>query len=83
VNFLLHKIIQLQHSGSIKSNTTKIHGVDFPVINLNSEEHFLQGDENNIDIDIAPKVFYPKELPQYFKIIQEIKLTADTFLAFS
>jgi preprotein translocase subunit SecB len=59
----------------------KFHGVDFPVINLNSEEHFLQGDENNIDIDITPKVFYPKELPEYFKIIQEIKLTADNYFS--
>ncbi len=59
----------------------KFHGVDFPVINLNSEEHFFQSEENNIDIDITPKVFYPKEQPEYFKIIQEIKLTADNFFS--
>ena len=59
----------------------KFHGVDFPVINLNSEGHYFQSEDNNIDIDITPKVFYPKEEPEYFKIIQEIKLTADNFFS--
>ena len=57
----------------------KFHGVDFPVINLNSEKHFIHNEDNRIDIDIKPKVFYPKDEPEYFKIIQEIKLSSDKY----
>ena len=57
----------------------KFHGVDFPVINLNSDEPFFQNEENEINIDITPKVFYPKEQPEFFKIIQEIKLSSDKY----
>lgn len=57
----------------------KFHGVDFPVINLNSDEPFFQNEENGISIDITPKVFYPKEQPEFFKIIQEIKLSSDKY----
>jgi preprotein translocase subunit SecB len=55
----------------------KFHGVDFPVINLNSEIPFLHSEESVINIDITPKVFYPKEDPNHFKIIQEVKLSSD------
>lgn len=55
------------------------HGVDFPVINLNSENSFVQNSENIINIDIKPKVFYPSDKPEYFKIIQEVKLSSDKF----
>jgi hypothetical protein len=44
----------------------KFHGVDFPVINLKSENAFIQSPENRINIDIKPKVFYPLEQPDYF-----------------
>lgn len=57
----------------------KFHGVDFPVINLNSNEPFFYNDENGINIVITPKVFYPKEQPDFFKIIQEIKLSSDKY----
>ena len=57
----------------------KFHGVDFPVINLISEKHFIHNEDNRIDIDIKPKVFYPKDEPEYFKIIQEIKLSSDKY----
>lgn len=57
----------------------KFHGVDFPVISLNSDEPFFQNEENLIDLDIKPKVFYPKEQPDFFKIIQEIKLSSDKY----
>ncbi len=55
----------------------KFHGVDFPIINLNSDKPFIQNEDNKIDFDIVPKVFYPKDQPEYFKIIQEIKLSSD------
>ncbi len=59
----------------------KFHGVDFPVINLTSDEPFFQSEENAINIDITPKVFYPKEQLYYFKIIQEIKLSSDNYFS--
>lgn len=57
----------------------KFHGVDFPVINLNSDVPFFHNEESEINIDIKPRVFYPKEQPEYFKIIQEIKLSSDNY----
>ena len=57
----------------------KFHGVDFPVINLKSENAFIQSPENRINIDIKPKVFYPLEQPDYFKIIQEVTLSSSNF----
>lgn len=57
----------------------KFHGVDFPVINLNSDEPFLYNDGKSISIHISPKVFYPKEQPGYFKLIQEIELSSDKY----
>jgi preprotein translocase subunit SecB len=57
----------------------KFHGVDFPVINLKSENPFIQSPENRINIDIKPKVFYPSEQPDYFKIIQEVTLSSSNF----
>jgi preprotein translocase subunit SecB len=57
----------------------KFHSVDFPVINLKSENPFIQSPENRINIDIKPKVFYPSEQPDYFKIIQEVTLSSSNF----
>lgn len=57
----------------------KFHGVDFPVINLKSENPFVQSPGNIINIDIKPKVFYPTEQPDYFKIIQEVTLSSLNF----
>jgi preprotein translocase subunit SecB len=57
----------------------KFHGVDFPVINLKSENPFVQSPGNIINIDIEPKVFYPTEQPDYFKIIQEVTLSSSNF----
>lgn len=57
----------------------KFHGVDFPVVNLNSEKPFVHDAGNNISINISPKVFYPKDQPEFFKIIQEIKLSSDKY----
>lgn len=57
----------------------KFHGVDFPVINLKSENPFVQSPGNVINIDIKPKVFYPTEQPDYFKIIQEVTLSSSNF----
>lgn len=57
----------------------KFHGVDFPVINFQSEKVYIQEDENSISINITPKVFYPKDQPEFFKIIQEIRLNADNY----
>jgi len=57
----------------------KFHGVDFPVINLKSENPFVQSPGTIINIDIKPKVFYPTEQPDYFKIIQEVTLSSSNF----
>lgn len=57
----------------------KFHGVDFPVINLNSDQAFIRSEDNKIHIDITPKVFYPDDHPEYFKIIQEVRLVSEHY----
>lgn len=56
----------------------KFHGVDFPIINLNSINP-KDKEDIKIDINITPKIFYPKDNPNFFKIIQEIKLTSESY----
>jgi preprotein translocase subunit SecB len=57
----------------------KFHGVDFPVINLNSETPFSKNEGNEISITIVPKVFFPEQEPTCFKIIQEVTLTSENY----
>jgi preprotein translocase subunit SecB len=59
----------------------KFLSVDFPVVNFHSYKQLIENQEININIE--PKVFYPKELPNHFKIIQEVNVSvADTFNLF-
>lgn len=61
----------------------KFHGVDFPKINLHSYKPFFKNEGNTIDMEITPKVFYPKDKPDFFKIIQEITLSSESFFSLS
>ena len=54
----------------------KFYGVDFPIINLNSNKSIL-GDNEKININIIPKVFYPNDKAQIFKIFQEVHLSLE------
>ena len=54
----------------------KFYGVDFPIINLNSNKSILV-DNEKININIIPKVFYPNDKPQIFKIFQEVHLSLE------
>ncbi|MCZ8298507.1 MAG: protein-export chaperone SecB [Flavobacterium sp.] len=49
--------------------------VDFPVVNFQSEKQLLENQEINIDIE--PKVFFPKDNKSHFKIIQEVNISVD------
>jgi len=57
----------------------KFIGVDFPMINLNSLRPKEKEDKTPITINIKPQVFFPKENPNFFKIIQEIQLVSESF----
>src|SRR5690625_7162797 len=58
----------------------KFHGVSFPAVNFNSHAPFLHEDGSKININIDPKVFYPKDKPDYFRIIEEIYLYTEVYL---
>ena len=55
----------------------KFHGVDFPVINLNSEQPYPEHGNDDVVLSITPKVFYPRTHENYFKIIQEITVSSE------
>ncbi|MCZ2397308.1 MAG: protein-export chaperone SecB [Chitinophagales bacterium] len=57
----------------------KFYGVDFPIVNFNSLKPFQKGDKRKISINISPKIFYPKDKPDSFKIIQEVSLSSENF----
>lgn len=48
----------------------KFHGVDFPIVDFKSRERLTKTSE--IKIEIKPKVFFPKEQPNHFQIVQDI-----------
>lgn len=48
----------------------RFHSVDFPVVDFRSKKQLSENHEIKIEID--PKVFFPKEDPNHFKIIQDI-----------
>lgn len=50
----------------------RFHGVEFPYINFNS--HKRLDAEAEIEIEVMPKVFFPKAEPTIFKIVQDIKV---------
>lgn len=54
-------------------------GVDFPVVNFNSDQLFVFSKDNEISLSVVPKVFYPKKDNTSFKIIQEVSLSAQGY----
>ncbi len=54
-------------------------GVDIVQLNFQSQKP-LEGDIK-LDLEINPKVFYPKDAPHVFKIICELKLGARDFFS--
>lgn len=59
----------------------KFISVDFPLVNFHSEKQLKE--DQGINIEIEPKVFFPKEQPSHFKIIQEVNISVnDTFNLF-
>lgn len=61
----------------------KFHGVDIPVVLLNSEKSKAQSDSVEISVSISAKAFYPKENENWFKIVQEINLSCQDFFNLS
>jgi preprotein translocase subunit SecB len=59
----------------------KFLSVDFPVVNFNSEKQF--SGEQGFMVNINPKVYFPKDAPNHFKIIQEVEVfVEETFKIF-
>ncbi len=61
----------------------KFHGVDIPIVHLNSEKSKSQNDSVEISVSISAKAFYPNESKNWFKIVQEIHLTCQDFFHLS
>ncbi|RRJ86899.1 hypothetical protein EG240_15710 [Paenimyroides tangerinum] len=53
----------------------KFISVDFPVVNFNSEKQF--SGEEEISVNIEPKVYFPKDDANHFKIIQEVQVSVE------
>ncbi len=53
----------------------KFSGIDFPVVNFHSDRIFLNEDASSMRINVNPKVFFPKEDNNNFKIIQEVSIS--------
>ncbi|WP_115460901.1 protein-export chaperone SecB [Winogradskyella aurantiaca] len=55
----------------------KFHGVDFPVVNFQSDKVNPTTEGMDIKMNFNPKVHYPKEHPDFFRIVQEINLESE------
>jgi preprotein translocase subunit SecB len=55
----------------------KFHGVDFINIQLLSSKGY--DGESEIELSISPKVFYPEDKPNEFKIFMEVKMKCEEF----
>jgi preprotein translocase subunit SecB len=55
----------------------KFHGVDFINIHLVSLKGY--DGESEIELNISPKVFYPSDEPNAFKILMEVNLKCEEF----
>ena len=56
----------------------KFHSVDFPVVDFKSLKSMI-GVETNVEINMTPKVHYPKDRNNYFNIIQEINVKSEEY----
>jgi len=66
---------QMSEANQVK---LRFQGVEFPIVNFKSQRPITNGSEKGIiNVDIKPKVFYPKEAPEKFSIIQEVTVAAE------
>ena len=54
-------------------------GMDFPSIELKSIQEFVETEDNKINVEIAPRIFYPDGDRNTFKIIMHVELTAEDY----
>ncbi|MCO5258635.1 MAG: protein-export chaperone SecB [Crocinitomicaceae bacterium] len=59
----------------------KFLGVDFPVVNVNSKQSF--SGEEEVLINIEPQIYYPKDAPNIFKIIQNVQISVENYFTIS
>lgn len=57
----------------------KFKGVDFPYVEMNSKSPYVADKDGEIEVDIQPKVFLPKDKVESFNIIMDVKLVAEGF----
>ncbi len=60
----------------------QFHSVDFKSVDFKSNQP-IHGRDNEVSIHIVPKVFYPKDEENHFKIIQEITIKSSEFFTLS
>lgn len=52
-------------------------GVDFPIVNFKSMQYALELEDNEIKVNIDPKVFLPKEANHTFSIVMNVDISAE------
>ena len=54
-----------------------LHGVDFVKVNFSGEN--FRTEDTSIEMNIEPRVFYPQEHPNNFKIVMDIEIFSENF----
>ena len=54
-------------------------GMDFPSIELKSIQAFIESEDERVNIEIEPRIFYPEGEPNTFKIIMNVELSVENY----
>jgi preprotein translocase subunit SecB len=54
-------------------------GIDFPSIDLKSTQPFIETEDSRVGVEIQPKIFYPKDQINQFKIVMHVRLSAEGY----
>ena len=55
------------------------HGVDILNVKFDSTKMFVSNGDEKIDIETNPRVFYPSDTPNHFKIIMDVNLKVNDY----
>ena len=57
--------------------------IDFANVNVNLVKRYINTEQSGIELAISPKVFFPKDSPNDFTIILEVKVTSKEYFNIS
>ncbi len=54
-------------------------GVDFPQVQLNSIQPYVESEDNKVKVEIVPRFFFPNGPNNVFKIVIQVDVSAENY----